>query len=320
MRLLFVLYLVHMAWSSVMLSALRLGHFDPLPISRAHILAVFVAPGVLSALLGFGIGRALTAGAEARAERLTYGAIRGDDARDVRLTLDEWSVSWGAPPALANGAEPPTISPFVGSPVVLYRPYHVDAGASLGQVAAQLSLAAEAVYGRSIPPEELAARYLVVDDTGRVALRAEGMTLLEDYPGLEPSDRGAVSLVMALLVAVPLCLGLPLFLRAMRWTLRRAEVKAFTIGSTVWMIVAAVGLIVAGEAGLFDVAAVSALLEISAHRLGESSFGARLGLWAAVVVLLLVGFELGRREYERIEAPPIRSRRKVFLEEVGLEG
>ena len=292
------------------LMAVRLPHFDALPLSRRWLFAALVVPCLAALILGYGAGRIATAIIEE--PRDLVGLASWHDGYYVRVPARYLEIAWdGRPPAIGapwGESLEPMLFPLVrGGRAGLYSPFPVTADSSPELFAFHIRRAVEAVYGRSIPESEIRERYLELDSEGRVRPRDDSLTLLADYPGLEPRDGGPTFAVVLTLVVVSWLLLFSLVLRAGRAGVDdRVRLRVYW-GLVALLFLVLVSQIVLAIADVFEPWVARGLLEITIRRLGES--------WQATVAAWLVGglavgcaYRVARATFERIELPtPSRS-------------
>jgi hypothetical protein len=308
---LFILY-----W--LMLNALfgvavsRLHMLDPLPVPRKLIFAYVVLPGLLVASLGYLGAMVLRTERESHSPLVLYRQHPVVHDLDVRVPLAFWEIGWnGSPPPVEEPYVPSweephfpwSVSLFEGLTAVLYSPYHVPDGSPPDLVAEQLSRAVEAVYGARIPAGEIQQRYLITKADGSAGVKAGGLTLLEDYPGLKPSAWTRTAPVVILLVGLPWLLYLALTVRggyASASASRRPWGYFALVGLSALCVL---GSLWAYSAGYTEEWKLTAFTQILLRKLSASLPGGTFGQWGIVIALLGGVYVLAQVRFRRIETP-----------------
>jgi hypothetical protein len=177
----------------------KLALLEAWPLSRERIFANLALPLIGSLLLGYGAGR-LAVDAFAPAREL----VRYDDSSGqghVLVPVEFWDVALdGRIPAAvtaSRGGEPPRSIPLVqGAALRLYNPFSTGEQDSRETVAERIARAVDRVYGQTISPVEVASRYLETSPSGRVLLRAGGLSLRADHPQWQVRGGGPVAPVI----------------------------------------------------------------------------------------------------------------------------
>jgi hypothetical protein len=293
------------------LTLARLPMLDPLPLPRKLLFAHMVLPGLLAALLGCAGAKAIQTGRASDFPLVDYRQHPVVKDWAVQVPLSFWEISWDEQPSpVEEPYVPPWEEPhypgrvalFDGLPLVLYSPYHTPVDSPPEVVAEQLSRAVEAVYGTRIPPEELQQRYLVEKADGAVGVRPRGVTLREDYPGLEPVARMQTLPVTILLIGLPWLLYLALTVRGGYAT---ADAAARPWGHVLLAglsLLGVLGSLWAVDAGLTAQWKLVALAGILVRRLAGLLPGHALLQWGVVVALMAGAYLLAQFRFERIEA------------------
>jgi hypothetical protein len=284
----------------------RLHMLDPLPVPRKLIFAYTLLPGLLVASLSY-LGFRLIRTEPAPAALVDYRQHPLVDDLDIRLPLEFWEISWdGDPSPVEEPYVPPweeafypwSVSLFEGLPIVLYSPYHVPDGSSPEFVARQLSRAVQAAYGVQIPPEEIQGRYLLTRADGSVGLRSGGITLQKDYPGLKPTSRAQM---IVLLIGLPWLLYLALVVRGgfispvasrlPRGPLVLVALSALLAFTSLWFYAA-------GYTQEWKVAALSMIL---LRKLSALLPGGAIVRWGIVLLAIGGAYLLAQTRFERVE-------------------
>jgi len=293
--------------TAVIAALRRLPMLDALPISRRAIFPVLVLPSILAFAIGYGVGRAGSALLADQRERIVFAADH-EGQYHLRVPLHDFEIAWSGRPPTATSPWGESHSPLTfpiqpGLSPVLYKPFTTPSGSSLDFVALQISRAMQAVYGTSLLPEVIRERYLALDDGGRVAASAGGLTLRADDPRLSVPGYGPVLAIMLVITGVPYFLLLAGALRALR---RRCdEVARRTV---LWVaLVVVVGLQLLYLAGAIadwwdpDIhwAAVRVLVR---HGSADVPGGAVL-IWIVGLAILWAAYKVAERQFTKLEAP-----------------
>jgi hypothetical protein len=202
----------------------RFWLFDHLPISRARILAILLAPQVLCLAAGFGGGRIVVLTRTPSAvEPIAFGS--GVQDYGLRVLPRFFAVAWDGRPAAVVAPSGESCVPLpqrviAGLPLALYKPFETPAGCSLDFVAWQLERAMAAAFGQAIPAAELRQRYLTTDEGGRVVLQSNALTLMKDHPSWRLKPARGVLALQILLVGLLAFAGLAAYARCLRADVR----------------------------------------------------------------------------------------------------
>jgi hypothetical protein len=305
LRYAYVPMLSYLLFSAIAPRLGRLHHLDPLPVPRRILFALLVVPCFAACVAGYGLGAFAAGRAARRAELVGFPAT--GEVHSVKVPMWARRIAWnGRPPAVVSpwgeSHAPVTWPLWRGGRAVLYSPFSAPRGSSREYVAWQLSRAVEAVYGRRVPADEIADRYLVTGADGRVVLRAGARLLSGDDPRLSPVSGGPMFAVLMALVCVPWLLLVALLLRAYRAGVSDAWRQGLFWGLAVLVVVFFAGQAAAVIAGLARPWLATALVEIPVRALGESA-AATVGAWVAAAVLLLVAYRLAESQFVRMEIP-----------------
>ena len=168
-------------------------------------------------------------------------------------------------------------------------------------VAWQISRAAEAVYGVRIPAEEIRERYLEAQGD-EVVLKTETLSLVGDFPGLEPLPAGPIFPFMLLTTVV-------LWLFAVAANARGYRAGVSSRGRTLrwmWFLPIVLGFILAMFAlavtDIMEPWALTALIEIPFRDLA-GEVGKTVGFWLFTLFLLFFSYRLAERSFVGAELP-----------------
>ncbi len=221
----------------------KLAHIDMLPISRRHLFAIIVLPGALMVVLGYGLGTLSVGRWLPAVEEVHFVEESDNRCGSQRVPGSILDIAWkgGNPVVTAPWGEshPSWTTPlYEGLKPILVSRYTTPAGCSMDYFAWQMSRAAEAAYGERIPPAELKARYLSVNELGNVVFKSGPPELRRDYPELRPDFQGHYFPVIMFIVALFWFVPTALFLRVLRFKQsdRHGKVVMFTAMGIVMLI------------------------------------------------------------------------------------
>jgi hypothetical protein len=315
MRFLFITLSAYLLFCFLAGPLAQVHVIDPLPVSRKRVFAFVTLPLLALFAAGYGAGRV---GRTALYEPGPLVEFRGGFARacprhvrdiaTVRVPLEYCRIAWdGRPPDHASpwGESHPArdVSLFRNSRAVLYSPFSTPPGSSPEFAALQIGRAVEAVYGESIPVEEIADRYLAVDDDGAVALKDGGEAFAERIGALPP--RTAVPLFPVILAgtAVMFFFFAVLYFRAFRATVSDVKRKLAYFGILGFALVAHLTPFVLFVTGMTRDWVLAAVVKILLRRAVEGLPAGTLVVWAVCLGPASLVYLGAQRRFERIEAP-----------------
>ncbi len=318
-----VTLIVYMLVLLIPMAMKKLALIDPLPIARSQVLAYLVVPPAL--ILGFtylGTHVAIQLAHEVR-EVIAYHA--DDPENPLRITLEHFElrtldspgevVLITAPWGETHPAHSVTIAQ--GLPWVLYKPYSAPAGCSRRFLAWQIGRAAEAAYGIRMAPEEIADRYLDAGTQGRLKPESAGLSIVEDYapparplhvrlfPLLFDPRAASVFPCVAAAAGVPWLLLSALacrFYRASR-TKRRRNTYAFAVVGGVFLV--HMLQFALDATGVWTLRVIPPAVVLAARSIADALPGGTFALYLAGAALILISYRILRREFERVEIPPL---------------
>jgi hypothetical protein len=292
---------------SMMLPRLALlQDLDPLPISRRLLFAGLLLPSALAYAAAWGAGAAVAAHFGDRVEYVDFAKDDSGGGWSVSAPLRVHRIAW-------DGRVPDVTSPWGEShpadrhPLIrgwrpaVWSPFSAPPGSSARFVALQIGRAAEAVYGLSIPPEEIERRWLVTFPDGSVAGRGPSLGLREEHPGAIPRSGPEMPVLLALAMAPWLLLVAALF-RAYRSSRPNSSRQAVYWGGLGLLISPLLLLFLAMIAGLARPWLARALLEIPMWSL-QGIPGGTAAAWVGGAVLLLAAYRLAEIQFLRAEIP-----------------
>ena len=304
LRFIYVPMVTYMLVAFVGPRLMHLHSLDALPISRRTICAALLLPYLLMVVAGYGAGAIVATGAEARTEYVDMQETEAGYTVTVPLRVHRIRGDGSAPPADSPWGEShvPQGMTLTGiGRAAAYSPYGAPPGSSERFVALQISRAVEHVYGASIPPDEIAERYLVMRDDGTVAPRDGHLTLRTDYPGLQVRSGPLFPMLTALAVVPWLLLAAVLF-RAYR-----AAVAAWVRHVVFWgplglLLLLWIAISLGSVIGLAEVWVFRALIEIPLMKLGESAVGT-FAVWIAALAVTSGAYLVAEGQFRRMEIP-----------------
>jgi len=309
LRYLYLPMTTYMLYSMIGPRLCSLHQLDFLPISRRKMTAVLIVPYLLLVCIGYAAGEFLSSGVRSRLEYVDFS--KDDLGYHVTVPLRVYALAPGgevpdveAPWGESHPAE--SLRPMEHGGAILYSPYSAPPGSSARFVALQISRAAEAVYGVTIPPDVVEQRYLVTLPDGGVEPRGEGLTLRRDYPGLKPRS-GPMSPVLLTLTVVPWLLLVALLLRGYRAGVPEWVRQSIVWGALFLLLIFAIGSSIGSMFRLFHAWAVRALIEIPVMLWGSTTAGT-LAVWIACAALVAGAYLVVQRQFLRMEIPTRPSR------------
>jgi len=284
---------------------------DGLPVSRMRLLNVLIAPLLVVMLAGYGAGLIATNYLDRTSPRplevlhMTYS--EDEDNYYLRVPYSVLRVAWDGrvPEAVAPWGETNDVwthAVFFGSRAKVYSPYSTWPGGSVDFVAWQLSRAVEAVYGETISPEELKARYLEERSDGTAALITKKLTISHDYPHLVKDRKAgpAFPVVMGLTFTLWM-LSLAAYFQAFRARVSNGKrlATAFIVLAVLmlgWLSVIFGPIVRVLSSGLFN-----GFLTAATRQAGES-VSATAAVWIVSIVVSAAAYRLALWRFERAEA------------------
>lgn len=306
LRFLYVPMATYMLFSFVAPKLAPLHRLDPLPISRRLIFAGLIVPLTLVLVASYGAGAFVAAwfGAPAEYVNFVMDAESGRFAVSVPLRVHE--VAWdGRVPEVTSpwGESHPAerLSLFRGSRALLWNPFSAPEGSSPRFTALQISRAVQAVYGASIAPETIEARWIETLSDGTVVGRGPSLSIRSENPGLLPRSGPLFPMILALAVT-PWLLASALLFRAYRAEIRDRVRVSIYWGGLVVIISVFLSQAVALVTGFARPWLARALVEIPAWKLGGGAVGIA-SAWIAAGVVMAAAYRLAEAQFLRMEIP-----------------
>ena len=300
----------YMLFVSIAPAMKRLHKVDPLPISRRTLLAHLMIPGVMCLVVAYGASESAFHLWGSTKEEIRFREAESHYYLFVPLEVCE--LSWGDPPAntapWGESHEAWSTQLTRGVPLRVYSPFSTPPGSSIDFVSWQIERAVRAVYGVSIPGDEIKERYLATDEADRVVPRAGRLSIRADRAGLTPRGRGRIFPFAMLLAVVPALLLAAGYFRTFHsdhGQFARVATAVAILGVTLTIHIAVYALGIAGAASL---PSWTGVVKILARHTADAVPGGVPVLWVISALLLAGGYRIAERGFERIEVPP--SRRK----------
>jgi len=285
----------------------RLYFFDPIPVSRRFIFAIIYLHLVLLLGLGYGAGRVVAYRAERGRELISY--VERDDHYYVSVPLHNGGIALDGSPPMATSAwgeshEVWSREVWSGRSGVVHSKFSTPPGSSREFVALQISRAVMDIYGETLPPEEVSARYLAIDAAGRVVPAGSELTLKGDHPEWRALPHGSVFPVMMLVVCGLWLIALSAYLG----TLRPGFTEKRRKGVFWWGMVILMGLHFLQFVLLFtetlDHWMLSSFWMIAIGELTERLPGGGVSVWFLCGLILFLLYRMAERRFIRVESIP----------------
>ncbi len=298
------------AWTMVSLDGLY--RIDPLPLTRGRVFAVVVFSSLLALAGGYGLGAAGRVVFAKTDPQVDYRP--GPGRYRIKVPPERWEIAHeDAVPSISTPggttAEPEAYHLFRGGDLMVYNPYSAPVGSSPRLVAVQLSRAVQAVYGATIPPSEIQARYFATATDGEARLSKGRFSLLRDYPGLERSGGGRAFPLVVVAVVLPWLVFTSLVYRGFRGCRKENSGRAVITGIFALLILMGMGSMAANAVGLLNLWALSRAAGILVRQVGENLPGGALGVWLLSALVLAAGYVAALQQFQRVEAPVKRKGR-----------
>jgi len=311
LRFLYLPFGSYMLYSSIGLVTFHLFRFDPLPISRRSLFAVFMVPGLVIYTGAFAAGRLLVATDPKPRPLVNYRISPPSVWVDVEPRFMGIAFD-GRPPTLESPwgetHQAWNLRPFTFAPLLTFNPYNTVEETSADFEALMTSRAIEAIYNTAVPPHEIRERYFVVENEQVAGLKENEFTLLDDYPGLKPPPTGPETPVYLALVLVPWLLCVSLFLSTFKTTSSPGRYRLMYSLGLVILIGGMLGQVVLSVAGVFDDLAARTIFAIFIDWLGTNR-ASTIATWLVSLVAIAACYRFALSCFESCEIPagPINS-------------
>ena len=285
----------------------RLYVFDAIPLSRRFIFTIIYLHLVLLVGLGYGVGRIVADRAESGRELINY--VERDDHYYVSVPLRNGGIALDGSPPVATSAwgeshEVWSREIWSGRASLVYSKFSTPPGSSREFVALQISRAVMDIYGETLPPEEVSARYLDVDAAGRVVPVGSELTLKGDHPEWSVLSHGPVFPVMMVAVCGMWFVALSVYLGSLRPGFTEKQRK----GRFWWGMVILMGLHFVQFVLLFtetlDHWILSGFWMIAIGELAGRLPGGTVSVWALCGLILFLLYRMAERRFVRVESVP----------------
>ncbi|MBZ5497031.1 MAG: hypothetical protein LAP85_11565 [Acidobacteriia bacterium] len=295
-----------------------LQFFSLLPISLRRIFACLMLPGILAFALGYGIGgagKALIQGSRLmvkfQKERTSLLPTYSSKYPQVRVPAQYFEIAW-------DGRAPENTSPwgeshpartdalYAGSRIAVYEPFSTPGDCTPQFAALQISRAMQAVYGKSIPYQQVLDRYLEVKGNAAVALKQGAGRLLQDYPDLIPLREIPLFPIVMLVIAGTWLLMAALYFRATRATVTDARRKGIYFGMLAVVLLINLAPVPTTITGFARLEVVGAFLSVLIRYAVDALPGGTPALWFICAIPLLGLYWLAQSQFQRIELVPGR--------------
>jgi hypothetical protein len=288
---------------------------DGLTISRHRILNVMVLPLVFTLAAGYGAGRVTLAYLD-RSRPMPLEVIhfiqdREDGNYYLYVPVSAARIAW-------DGRVPDVQAPWgethkmwsrpviAGAPCRLYSSYSTPRGSSIDYVAWQMARAVEAVYGQSIPPEELKRRYLRERTDGGAALVQKKLTLSADYPYLRRiRNSGPAFPVVIGLSYVLWMLALAVYFQAFRAGVSGGKKMATAVGLLALMMFGWVAVIFGPLVRFLRTYDFNGGLTAAVCQAGDSRV-ATAAVWILMIAVAAASHRLALWRFKKVEGVPER--------------
>ncbi len=297
----------------------QLQFISLLPISRTRLLSLLMLPGLLAVSLGYGAGsagKALTQSSRLmvkfQMESSSLLPTYSSKYPQVRVPAQYLEIAWdGMAPANGSpwGESHPSRqdSLYSGSRITVYSPFSTPQDSTPQFVALQISKAIQAIYGQSVPHEQVLERYLEVKDNVCVGLKNGGAPILQDYPSLIPVREIPLFPVVMLLIGVSWFLMATLYFRACRATVTDAGRKGVYFGMLAVVLLINIASVPAVIFGFFRLEVVEAFVRILIRQAVDFLPGGVLTVWLLCAGALAGAYQLVKAQFGRIELIPERT-------------
>jgi hypothetical protein len=291
----------------------QLQFLSLLPISRARLLSFLMLPGLVVVSLGYGAGSAGKALVQSsrlmvmfQMERSSLLPTYSSKYPQVRVPAQYFEIAW-------DGKVPESGSPwgeshpsrqdplYSGSRIAVYSSFSTPQDSTPQFVALQISKALQAIYGQSVPYQQVLERYLDVKDNVCVGLKNGGAPILQDYPNLIPVREIPLFPIVMLLIGVSWLLMAALYFRACRATVSDAGRKAVYFALLAVVLLINIAPVPALIFGLFRLEVVAAFVRILIRQAVDFLPGGVLTVWVLCTGAYAGAYLLAKAQFGRIE-------------------
>lgn len=306
-----IVFLLLMLWGQIILAAQRIHKLDYLPVARKVFFAVAILPGIAAVLLGVGLAELDNATSPRKKAQIHYRKS------GIEVPHECWEITWDArPPAAASSwgeSYMPRADHLYGDGgMAVYNPCEFGPESSPGFIALQIARAVNAVHGNTESPEEAANR--MADDDGFKAAIAGGTFAVSASIGRGSDVRSRVYAMSVLICGIFGVLFLSVALKQYGSTVygsvfRGIAIVLFIAVTSSYLISSALE-----QAGIASVWVLHASILISIRMLcGQIPLSTTM-LWVLSGAVLLGGYLVVLRSFNRIEAPGRRLNKELWHE------
>jgi len=294
---------------------LQLPSVDFLPISRKFLAGFLLIPGFLVLAVGLGAGAVGTtmierARLQIQLQTSTSSFIPpySTKAPMVRVPAEYCEISW-------HGDAPDVASPwgeshpvwkyplYTGSRIKVYSPFSTPEGSSPRYVAFQISRAIEAIYGVSVPYQEILDRYLGISADQTVVLKDPGR-LLADHPEWRSRAGTALTPFLLVVISIVYAIMVSIYFRACRAGVSDARRRALFFAMAIAAIAATAAQVAVMVLRWIRPDVGAAFLKILMLRMVQTIPGGTLTVWILCALVLWGVYELCRRQFQPVEVLP----------------
>jgi hypothetical protein len=290
-----------------------------MPISSRRIFAFIMLPGILIVALGYGLGSAGKAALQSsrlmvKFQKESTSLLPTYESRypQVRVPAQHFEIAWnGQAPENSSswGETHPARSDFLyaGSRIAIFTPFSTPADCTPQFAALQISRALEAVYGISVPYQQVLDRYLEVKDNRAITLKGGGALLLQDFPGLAPRNEIPLFPIFMLVIGVLWLLMAALYFRTCRATITEGGRKAFFFGMLAVVLSFNIAPVITIMTGFAKLEVVDAFLRVLIRYAVDQLPGGAPMLGILCLLPLLAAYGLALSQFRHVELVPART-------------
>ncbi len=304
LRFMFVFITAYVLFSGLRAQMKQMVLLDPLPIARTTIFAILIFPLLAATMFGYGVGQIGIFLLEKPSEAIEF--FECDGYYCTRIPFEFCQIAWQEPP-------PPSTSPWGeshkawsrrllrGGSSAVYSPYSTTDSSSADFAALQISRAAHAIFGRSIPQEEIKSKYFLTEANRVIGLKKGGLTLQQDYPDLKRKGAGPYFPIFFMLVGWIWMLMVYLYMKTFRPGIKESTRIAVFI---ILMAASFLLHLVPFAGAISKIINLNALIGFSLvliREFTEAIPGGSVSIWIICSLLFYAGYLLARAQFERIE-------------------
>jgi len=294
---------------------LQIPRVDFLPISRRLVAGFLLIPPFLLLAVGLGAGAIGTSILERSQLQIQLGTSASSlippyntKAPMIRVPAEYCRISWNG--TLPDGAAPWGESHpawkyplYVGSRITVFSPFSTPEGSSPRYIAFQLGRALEAIYGVSIPYQEILDRHLDISSDRTVALKDPGQ-LLADLAERRPRAEIALAPLLLAVICIIYVILSSIYLRAWRAGISDTRRKAAFLATAFAATAATVVQIAVMVAQWIRPDVGAAFIKILVLRMVQAIPGGTLTVWVLCALVLWGLYQFWLRQFDRVEVLP----------------